>query len=228
MSEASEKLSLARGSNERFGNLAGLRWLDAEDIYDPNVRGEWDEALRRADAFVTKAATSPFYQEAPVRTERARIRLGRGDVEGALEDAGRALELARVVKDPQTLKREFDAIVLAGGSTLPRDLRVPGRELRGIHFAMEYLTAQNRACEGDSVDVISARDKHVIIIGGGDTGADCLGTAHRQGARSVRQLELLQRRVLRARLDVGLGRGAPDGHHPVQRILLLEITDVVA
>ena len=95
--------------------------------------------------------------------------------------------------DVHTLKRDFDAIVLAGGSTVPRDLRVPGRELAGIHFAMEYLTLQNRACEGDAVDVISARDKHVIIIGGGDTGADCLGTAHRQGARSVRQLELLQR-----------------------------------
>ena len=95
--------------------------------------------------------------------------------------------------DPQALTRDFDAIVLAMGSTMPRDLRVPGRELTGIHFAMEYLTAQNRACEGDRVDVISARDKHVIIIGGGDTGADCLGTAHRQGARSVRQLELLQR-----------------------------------
>jgi glutamate synthase (NADPH/NADH) small chain len=93
--------------------------------------------------------------------------------------------------DPQELTRGFEAIVLAGGSTVPRDLRVPGRELAGIHFAMEYLTLQNRATEGDSVDVISARDKQVIIIGGGDTGADCLGTAHRQGARSVRQLELL-------------------------------------
>jgi glutamate synthase (NADPH/NADH) small chain len=95
--------------------------------------------------------------------------------------------------DPQQLTREFDAIVLAGGSTVPRDLRVPGRELAGIHFAMEYLTLQNRACEGDHVEAISARGKHVIIIGGGDTGADCLGTAHRQGARSVRQLEVLQR-----------------------------------
>ena len=94
---------------------------------------------------------------------------------------------------PQQLMREFDAIVLAGGSTVPRDLRVPGRELAGIHFAMEYLTLQNRACEGDHVEAISARGKHVIIIGGGDTGADCLGTAHRQGARSVRQLEVLQR-----------------------------------
>jgi glutamate synthase (NADPH) small chain len=95
--------------------------------------------------------------------------------------------------DPKELTRDFDAIVMAGGSTVPRDLRVPGRDLAGIHFAMEYLTLQNRASEGDAVDVISARDKHVIIIGGGDTGADCLGTAHRQGARSVRQLELLQR-----------------------------------
>ncbi|HEY2151749.1 MAG TPA: glutamate synthase subunit beta [Vicinamibacterales bacterium] len=95
--------------------------------------------------------------------------------------------------DARQLKDEYDAIVLAGGSTVPRDLRVPGRELAGIHFAMEYLTVQNKANEGDNVEVISARDKHVIIIGGGDTGADCLGTAHRQGARSVRQLELLQR-----------------------------------
>jgi glutamate synthase (NADPH/NADH) small chain len=97
------------------------------------------------------------------------------------------------------LRREFDAIVLAGGATAPRDLKVPGRELAGIHFAMEYLTESNRRCEGDAVapidapGAISAKDKHVIIIGGGDTGADCLGTAHRQGAVVVHQLELLPR-----------------------------------
>jgi glutamate synthase (NADPH/NADH) small chain len=91
------------------------------------------------------------------------------------------------------LREGFEAIVLAGGSTMPRDLPVPGRELAGIHFAMEYLTLQNRKCEGDKVSVISAKDKHVVIIGGGDTGADCLGTVHRQGAASVRQLELLPR-----------------------------------
>jgi glutamate synthase (NADPH/NADH) small chain len=91
------------------------------------------------------------------------------------------------------LRDGFEAIVLAGGSTIPRDLTVPGRELSGIHFAMEYLTLQNQQCEGDRVPVISAKDKHVIIIGGGDTGADCLGTAHRQGAATVRQLELLSR-----------------------------------
>jgi glutamate synthase (NADPH/NADH) small chain len=94
------------------------------------------------------------------------------------------------------LTREFGATVLAGGATLPRDLTVPGRDLQGIHFAMDYLTEQNRRCEGDEVDHdpgISAAGKRVVIIGGGDTGADCLGTVHRQGARSVRQFELLPR-----------------------------------
>jgi len=92
------------------------------------------------------------------------------------------------------LKAEFDAIVLAGGAGMPRDLPVPGRELRGIHFAMEYLTLANKRCEGDQIPddrFITAAGKRVVIIGGGDTGADCLGTVHRQGARSVHQFELL-------------------------------------
>jgi len=94
------------------------------------------------------------------------------------------------------VRHAFDAVVLAGGATAPRDLRVPGRELAGIHFAMEFLSLQNRRNEGDEIpeeQFITAKDKHVIIIGGGDTGADCLGTVHRQGARSVHQLELLSR-----------------------------------
>jgi glutamate synthase (NADPH/NADH) small chain len=94
------------------------------------------------------------------------------------------------------LKRDFDAVVLCSGAGWPRDLQVPGRELRGIHFAVDYLTQQNRACEGDVVagdDTVSAAGLHVVIIGGGDTGADCLGTVHRQGARSVHQFELLPR-----------------------------------
>ena len=94
------------------------------------------------------------------------------------------------------LRSQFDALVLAGGATAPRDLKVPGRELAGVHFAMEYLTQQNRLREGDTLpdaDLMTAKGKDVIIIGGGDTGADCLGTAHRQGARSVHQLELLER-----------------------------------
>ncbi len=92
------------------------------------------------------------------------------------------------------LKNHFDAILLAGGATAPRDLPVPGRDLDGIHFAMQYLPLQNKRCEGDEIpdrEFITAKDKHVVIIGGGDTGADCLGTAHRQGAKSVVQFELL-------------------------------------
>jgi glutamate synthase (NADPH/NADH) small chain len=94
------------------------------------------------------------------------------------------------------LRREFDALVLAGGACRPRDLQVPGRELTGIHFAMAYLTLQNKRCEGDAVaddQFITAKGKRVVIIGGGDTGADCLGTVHRQGALSVHQFELLPR-----------------------------------
>ena len=94
------------------------------------------------------------------------------------------------------LRRKFDAILLAGGATEPRDLQIPGRELKGIHFAMEYLTLQNRRCEGDLIPdkkFITAKNKRVVIIGGGDTGADCLGTVHRQEALSVHQFELLPR-----------------------------------
>ncbi|HKH71373.1 MAG TPA: glutamate synthase subunit beta [Vicinamibacterales bacterium] len=94
------------------------------------------------------------------------------------------------------LREDYDAVLLAGGSGQPRDLAVPGRDLTGIHYAMDYLTLQNKRCEGDPIldsEFITAQGKHVIIIGGGDTGADCLGTAHRQGALSVHQLELLPR-----------------------------------
>jgi glutamate synthase (NADPH/NADH) small chain len=94
----------------------------------------------------------------------------------------------------ERLRADYDAVLLAGGAGHPRDLPVPGRDLKGIHFAMEYLTLSNRQCEGDEIsdaEFITAQDKHVIIIGGGDTGADCLGTAHRQGARGVHQLELM-------------------------------------
>ena len=92
------------------------------------------------------------------------------------------------------LKKDFDAIVLTGGSTVPRDLDVPGRELNGIHPAMDYLVMQNRVNTGAEFpepERITAEGKHVIILGGGDTGADCLGTAHRQGALSIHQFELL-------------------------------------
>jgi glutamate synthase (NADPH/NADH) small chain len=90
------------------------------------------------------------------------------------------------------LRRQFDAIVLSGGATLPRDRPVPGRELKGIHFAMEFLPQQNKVVAGDAVaGQISAKGKRVVILGGGDTGSDCLGTSNRQGCRSVHQFELL-------------------------------------
>jgi glutamate synthase (NADPH/NADH) small chain len=88
----------------------------------------------------------------------------------------------------ERLRADYDAVLLAGGAGHPRDLPVPGRELQGIHYAMDYLTLQNRRNEGDHIpdsDFVTAKGKHVIIIGGGDTGADCLGTAHRQGALTV-------------------------------------------
>lgn len=92
------------------------------------------------------------------------------------------------------LLANFDAICVTGGSTVPRDLDVPGRDLDGIHFAMDYLTQQNRLVAGETVpieDRITAEGKRVVILGGGDTGADCLGTAHRQGAEVVNQFEIM-------------------------------------
>ena len=90
------------------------------------------------------------------------------------------------------LMMKFDSVVLAGGSEKPRDISIPGRELKGIHFAMEFLPQQNKVNAGDSVDnQIHAGGKHVVIIGGGDTGSDCVGTSNRHGAASVTQLEVL-------------------------------------
>jgi glutamate synthase (NADPH/NADH) small chain len=98
------------------------------------------------------------------------------------------------VNVPVAALKDFDATVLAGGATAARDLPIPGRELRGIHQAMEYLPIGNRVQEGDLLEpTITAAGKRVVIIGGGDTGADCLGTTHRQGAVSVHQFEILPR-----------------------------------
>jgi len=92
------------------------------------------------------------------------------------------------------LLEKYDAVVLTGGSEKPRDLPVPGRELKGVHFAMTFLTQQTKRVLGDNIPeemVISAKDKHVVVIGGGDTGSDCIGTSIRQGAASVAQIEIL-------------------------------------
>ena len=94
------------------------------------------------------------------------------------------------------LLNDFDAIVLACGYEHPRELNIPGRGLKGIHFAMDFLTLQNKICEGDDIkleDDFNAKNKNVVVIGGGDTGSDCIGTSNRQGANSITQLEILDK-----------------------------------
>ncbi|MEO7493944.1 MAG: glutamate synthase subunit beta [Massilia sp.] len=99
---------------------------------------------------------------------------------------------AKETISPEQLAAEFDAIVMAGGAETPRDLPVPGRELKGVHFAMDFLPLQNKVNAGDKVkDQIKATGKHVVVIGGGDTGSDCVGTSNRHGAASVAQFELM-------------------------------------
>jgi glutamate synthase (NADPH/NADH) small chain len=103
---------------------------------------------------------------------------------GVASDAASTIEAARLVK-------QFSAVVLAGGAEHPRDLPIPGRDLAGVHFALEFLIPQNREVAGDGRNPISAKGSHVVVIGGGDTGSDCVGTSNRHGAASVTQFELL-------------------------------------
>ncbi len=108
------------------------------------------------------------------------------------EAPGKITNWAKETIAPDELHKQFDAIVMAGGAETPRDLPVPGRELAGIHFAMEFLPQQNKVDAGDRVDnQIMATGKHVVVIGGGDTGSDCVGTSNRHGAASITQFELL-------------------------------------
>ena len=154
-----------------------------------NQAGHWVTVFERADRIggLLRYGIPEFKMEKQVLDRRLNIMHEEGVMFRTNANVG-------VNVSVEELKREFHAILLAGGSTAPRDLPVPGRELKGIHFAMEYLPLQNKRCEGDEISdaqFISAKDKQVVIIGGGDTGADCLGTAHRQGARSIVQFELL-------------------------------------
>ncbi len=106
--------------------------------------------------------------------------------------ADRITNLATETISPETLMAQFDAVLLTGGAEQPRDLPVPGRQLNGVHFAMEFLPEQNRTVAGDVVaDQLMATGKNVVVIGGGDTGSDCVGTSNRQGAASVTQFELM-------------------------------------
>ncbi len=156
-----------------------------------NRAGHWVTVFERADRIggLLRYGIPEFKLQKGILDRR----LGLMEAEGV---AFRANAEVGVNVSVEALTASFDAILLAGGAPVPRDLKVPGRELEGIHFAMEYLPQANRRCEGDSLPeaaLITARGKNVVIIGGGDTGADCLGTAHRQGAASVHQFELLPR-----------------------------------
>src|SRR4051812_42535883 len=154
-----------------------------------NQAGHWVTVFERADRIggVLRYGIPEFKMEKQVLDRRLQIMREEGIIFHTEANVG-------VNVPVEDLRREFDSILLAGGSTAPRDLPVPGRELKGIHFAMDFLPLQNKRCEGDAVpdsEFISAKDKRVVIIGGGDTGADCLGTVHRQGCRSVVQFEIL-------------------------------------
>ncbi|MDO8263213.1 MAG: glutamate synthase subunit beta [Gallionella sp.] len=94
---------------------------------------------------------------------------------------------------PKELLKKFDAVVLAGGAEVPRDLPVPGRELQGVHYALDFLIPQNKEVAGDGKNPINAKGKHVVVIGGGDTGSDCVGTSNRHGALSITQFEVMPR-----------------------------------
>jgi len=100
---------------------------------------------------------------------------------------------AKKTVTPKELLQKFDAVILSGGSEQPRDLPVPGRELSGVYYALEFLIPQNKEVAGDSKNPINAKGKHVVVIGGGDTGSDCVGTSNRQGAASVAQFEVMPR-----------------------------------
>jgi glutamate synthase (NADPH/NADH) small chain len=123
-------------------------------------------------------------------------RIEQMQAEGVTFRAG--VDVGRAVSGDD-LRREFDAVVITTGSRVPRDLPIPGRDLGGVHFAMRFLEQQNRRVAGDAVDAgsaILATGKHVVVIGGGDTGSDCVGTSIRQGALSVTQLELMPKPAL--------------------------------
>jgi len=154
-----------------------------------NQAGHWVTVYERADRIggLLRYGIPEFKMEKNVLDRRLGIMREEGIMFRTSANVGGNVSV-------EELRREFDSILLAGGATLPRDLPVPGRELKGIHFAMDFLPLQNKRCEGDAVpdsEFISAKDKRVVIIGGGDTGADCLGTVHRQGCRSVVQFEIL-------------------------------------
>jgi glutamate synthase (NADPH/NADH) small chain len=154
-----------------------------------NRAGHWVTVYEKADRIggLLRYGIPEFKMEKKVLDRRLKQMSGEGVKFVTKTHVGQGVPI-------EDFQREFDAIVLAGGAEHSRDLQVPGRELKGIHFAMDFLPQQNRRCEGDGLEgesEILATGKHVVIIGGGDTGADCLGTCHRQKPASVHQFEIM-------------------------------------
>ncbi len=154
-----------------------------------NKAGHWVTVMERADRIggLLRYGIPDFKMEKWVLDRRLKV----------MEEEGIRFKVNANVGvniNPDELVEDFDAIVICTGATVARDLNIPGRDLEGIHFAMDFLTPQNKAVAGDDpveVGQISAKDKNVLVIGGGDTGSDCIGTSHRHGAKHVTQIELL-------------------------------------
>jgi glutamate synthase (NADPH/NADH) small chain len=153
--------------NDRIGGL--LRYGI------PDFKMEKSHIDRRAEQLVAEGVT-----------------LKTGVMVGHLPEGSKVTNWSKETISPEQLQKDFDAVLLAGGSEQSRDLNVPGRDLSGIHFAMEFLPQQNKVNAGDKLkDQLRADGKHVIVIGGGDTGSDCVGTSNRHGAKSVTQFEVM-------------------------------------
>jgi glutamate synthase (NADPH) small chain len=152
-----------------------------------NRAGYWVTLFEKADRIggLLRYGIPDFKMEKIVLDRRLEQMLAEGVVFQTKSHVGQNVPV-------EDLRKEFDAILLTGGAEAPRDLKVPGRDLKGIHFAMDFLPQQNKKIAGDEVpNQILATGKHVVIIGGGDTGADCLGTCHRHKAKSITQFEIM-------------------------------------
>ena len=156
-----------------------------------NKAGHWVTVFERADRIggLLRYGIPDFKLEKWVVERRVELMKSEGITFKINSNIGEDIPVKEVMK-------EFDAVVLCGGSTIPLDLPIPGRNLDGVHFAMDFLTQQNKRNSGDKVppqEAILAAGKNVVVIGGGDTGSDCIGTSNRQGAKSILQIELLSK-----------------------------------
>ena len=170
------------------------------------VIGAGPSGLAAADALNMKGYTVTVFDrnEAPgglLRYGIPNFKLNKAIIDrrlDILQKEGIEFQCGNAVECSETFAAQYDAVVIATGTPVPRDLKVPGRELKGVHFALEILSQQNRVLAGmefSKEERITAKGKDVLVIGGGDTGSDCIGTAHRQGATSVTQIEIMPRPV---------------------------------